>query len=875
MLNLEKHMFDLTMEDELSTVNQELKYGIDYDYVIESFYCEYKLDVKELNAIQVQFKASNNPIEQQFLINEFHRLYPEFTSDNIGSAIIPETIMKKAYFVQSPKRKDGLPAIHYSLKEKMLSDFRATRSRVKKEMEHAAEIGDTVSEVRFNAKQLAIKVVCNSEYGASNNEFFAHYDPDVAAAVTYASRQLIKFLTNNLETSALYVDEKFLNDNKKQIEALKGIDCLNIEKYNDKDLFNKRRHVIRRIFDDAYNVICPQVYKINIKPSTVCYQDTDSNYYKNDYIADYYTRMDEVDCDDKSDVNSDGNDDGKEIDCKCDINSDGKGDVNVDSKGNDHSVNPNINSNGKDSNSKYIYVCSPETIDECMHMMLFHNELMANFARVTIQRRPYALGFEGAFIICRYLNRKKKYYGIKWGDDAELRLDYKLQPEAYTPDGVLIRDYSKYWKPKKTVIPQPNGEYIYLDVNKLLNEGVNYLDYAHSQNVKCTGVDLARRDQYKFINFFHMVVLQKDLRLMRYLGDDEWEVFRKDEPMKSIIDNVITTFQYIINSYSDIAHLRSDKQPEINFKLTDFSKNAAYRHGKLNAVSTIVRRLTAEGKTKYIPTIGERMSYVTILDEKTEQERLMGKASSGNIAARSYVIQELLDMLYEKYPVTEFNERMKETNLHKLTYEDYISAKAICMLDFKYYLECLCKSMALYIVGDLYPEIIKDIDDGVIDPKTAGQTISKLQAAIAKSYVKQYFYTGREVSKSINSASKALKSYVTQQSKKGMELLYQVYSDIRGKEFTKEDKNLIMDDAETNLKKYKSLSKKMDVVYKNLCTNYFFNKFNSDDPIIQKLYDKFIEAPEALLIEKLKCDQLIANYENIYKIVQNIKFEAR
>lgn len=166
--NLEKHTFDLVSGD----IEQELKYGIDYDYIVESFYCEYKLDVKELKSIQMQFKSTNNPIEQQFLINEFHRLYPEYKSDNIIHADIPETIMKKAYFVQSPKGKDGLPAVHYSLKEKMLSDFRAMRSRVKKEMEHCAEIGDKVGEVRFNAKQLAIKVVCNSEYGASNNEFF-------------------------------------------------------------------------------------------------------------------------------------------------------------------------------------------------------------------------------------------------------------------------------------------------------------------------------------------------------------------------------------------------------------------------------------------------------------------------------------------------------------------------------------------------------------------------------------------------------------------------------------------------------------------------------------------------------------------------------
>lgn len=805
--NLEKHIFDLVSGDDME---QEFKYGIDYDYIVESFYCEYKLDVKELKSIQAQFKSTNNPIEQQFLINEFHRLYPEFTSDNIAAATIPDTITKKAYFVQSPKGKDGLPSIHYSLKEKMLSDFRATRSRVKKEMAHAAEIGDKVGEVRFNAKQLAIKVVCNSEYGASNNEYFAHYDPDVAAAVTYASRQLIKFLTNNIEASALYVDQKFLDDNKKQIDVLKEIDCISVELYNGSDLFEKRRHVLRRIFDDAYNIVCPQVFKINIKPSTVCYQDTDSNYYRNDYITNYFTKLDDD------------------------------------------------------------YVCSPETIDECMHAMLYHNQLIANFAKSTIQRRPYALGFEGAFIICRYLNRKKKYYGIKWGDDAELRLGCKLPPEAYDKNGYLIKDYSKFWKPKETVIPQPNGEYIYLDVDQLLNKGVNYLDYIHDQNVKCTGVDLARRDQYKFINFFHMMVLQKDLRLMRYLGDDEWKVFSKEESMKTIVDDIIESFRTIIDTYSDIANLKTDKHPEINFKITDFSKNGAYRQGKQNAVSTIVRRLKAEGKTKYIPTVGERMSYVTILDEKTEQERLMGKSANGNLSDRSYVIQELLDILYIKYPEEEFNNAIKKSNL-KLTYEDYINAKSICMLDFKYYLECLCKSMALYIVGDLYPDVIKEIDDGLIDVKTAGQKISKLQSDIAKSYIKQYFYTGRDISKNLNNAEKQLKSYVSEKSKKGMDLLYKVYPQIRGRDFTKEDKILIQEDAETQLEKHKSLSKKMCMIYKSLRSNYF-NKFSSNDPVENLLYERFADDPEKILEEKIKCDKKIVIYEEILKNVLEIKF---
>ena len=711
MLNIEKHIFDLTMEDELSQIDQELKYGIDYDYIIESFYCEFKLDTKRLNEIKERYTNTSNESIRNKLIEEFDALYPEHPNQDIAQITIPDTITKKAYFVQSPKGKDGLPSIHYSLKEKMLSDFRAMRTKVKKQKAHAAEIGDKISEIRYNAKQLAIKVVCNSEYGAANNEHFAHYDPDVAAAVTYASRKLIAFLTNSLESSRLYVDNKFIEENKSQIALLRDIGCIDIQSYNNpsgkEHLFRNRRHTLRRIFDDSYNVINDSVLVMNIKPSTVCYQDTDSNYYRNDYIIDKYV---------------------KHFDRYC---------------------------------------CDPGAINDCMHAMLAHNQLMANFARDTIKRRPYALDFEGGFIICRYLNRKKKYYGIKWGDDAELKLGTELDPNAYVMDDVygkvLITDYSKYWMPKKTVLPQPNGEYIYLDTSKLLNNNTNYLDYAQSQNVKCTGIDLARRDQYKFINYFHMYVLQKDLRLMKYIGNNEWSMFSKDEPMKNIIDDVVSTFHSIIKQYNDIANLKSDNKPIINFKFIDFSKNAAYRYGKLNAVSTIVTRLKSEEKHKYIPNVGERMSYVIVLDERTKYERSIGKPAMGNIAERSYTIQEKIDELHVTYPESETMSKINEKQLN-LTYEDFIEANAISSLDIKYYFECLCKAMALYIVGDHNPKVIKDIDDGVYDAKQANTIISNLQTEIAKEYVNMYYRSSREIRSEVSKRNKSIANFMKSKS---------------------------------------------------------------------------------------------------------------
>ena len=239
MDNLTSNIFDLVEQKEILTYREnkdafsdqyeDLRYGIDYDYIVESFFCEYKLDVKELKSIQQQYATSIDPVEKQTLEASFRSLYPECHEPNIAAVNIPDTILKKAYFVQSPKATNGLPSIHYSLKEKMLSELRATRGKVKQDMKAAALAHDSVSETRFNAKQLAIKVVCNSEYGAANNEYFAHYDPDVASAVTRGARRLINFLTTNLESDHLFVDQKFLDTYTKQIDNLRSIDVLNIE----------------------------------------------------------------------------------------------------------------------------------------------------------------------------------------------------------------------------------------------------------------------------------------------------------------------------------------------------------------------------------------------------------------------------------------------------------------------------------------------------------------------------------------------------------------------------------------------------------------------------------------------------------------------
>lgn len=824
MENLKLNIFDLTTKDDILAYRESqnsfddninnLRYGIDYDYIVESFLCEFKLDVKTLKSLQEEYKRASSLDEKEIISTQFFELYPEAPSIDVKN--IPDTILKKIYIVQSPKGYDGLPSVHYSVNEIALSHLRALRKKVKKDMFNAAQAGDSVSETRYNAKQLAIKVVCNSEYGASNNEYFAHYDPDIASCVTRGARRLIGFLTENLEHDELFVDDKFIKSNQTDIDNLSKIQALKIEQLsnpNEEYLLTQRRHCIRRLFDDSFNLMKQNIFRISLHPSTVCYQDTDSNYYKNEYISNYYFQPDPE-----------------------------TGEI----------------------------VSDPEIIDNCMHSMLHLNNLIGNFIKDSINRRPYELGFEGAFIVCRYLNRKKKYYGIKWGDDAELRLTKTLpDSRAYEDNDFnkdLIPDYMPYWVPKKSVVPQPNGDYIYIDVDKLLHQGVNYLDYVHDQDVKCTGVDLARRDQYKFINFFHIVVLQKDLRLMKYNGYGEWQTFKTDEPMKEVIDEVITTFQNIIKSYTDIANFKSQTLPQYDFNILDFAKNGAYRYGKQNTVSQIVRRLEKENKQQYIPEIGERMTYVTILDEQTKQNRNAGIAKETNASDRSIVVQELLDQLMSEYSVSYFENERNKNNLHELTYETYINAKAICSLDIKNYLEHLCKSMALYVVADEFPNEIKQIDDGIISPKEAGLLISKLQEKIAKQYIDKYFPKGYLV----KSQLKVTKPKIATTKSETSESIVRASFNNSNEIITSAEIANYIHTTEQDIKQIQQERKRAYDVLSFILTNHF-NTFYSKNETKQNYYSQYHNKPTKLKQIIDGFDYKLAKLERILNSLKTYK----
>jgi hypothetical protein len=693
------------------------------------------------------------------------------------------TVIKNLYMVQSPKdKKTDLPTIHYSLKEKFLSDFRALRKVAKKNMEEAEKNHDHATQVRFNAKQLAIKVVCNSEYGASGNATFAHYDPDIAAAITHCARSLIGMLTSNLESHYIYVDQKFLDSHKQHIDPLIACNALRIEhdKYTYEELIRERRHVIRRVFNDVYELVDTNIYKLILEPAKVVYQDTDSNYYANYHIQNYFT--------------------------------------------------------------KNLTECSPKIVNDMMYAMYHHNMLLSDFTTDAIARKPVGLGFEGSFIVCRYLNRKKKYYGRQWSPDGEIFPLMTLPNTNAYVNGILRKNYMKYYQKKVSIVPYPDGTYIHIDDDTLLNKPTNYLDYVKSFGCKCTGVDLARRDQYKYINYYHVYILQQDLKIMQYEGKNVWKINDKNMSIESIIRDVIFKFKGMLDAarvfVNDISNNRKRlviKEPferYLKFSLKAFAKTAAFRENKQNVVTKLMTkrvndykkelkqyaeeltakdietrfnkliaemkitpRLVKEYKSKinqkpsidyakkvkseplneydtkqyedeimtyycknrfmeecieyyikqfkpYIPKINERINFVVIsrqhakeMYEKAEFVSLLEEIIENDV--KRAIINECIQS--EILPSADINTYINYNCEHlyeqtyfytdlDMPYEEFYSAFMLSKLDSEYYIEKLCSALVLYIIGDMFPHEVAELDDD----ETLTESVRNLRVNVLK-----------------------------------------------------------------------------------------------------------------------------------------------
>jgi len=741
------------------------------DFIVESFNCEYNLDVDRLNELILDYSHSSNDYNKDIYLKEYKTLYPEDKDVKTlnNKTINIKTIKKTLYFVQPPKNK------LYSLKAKMLTDLRAKRKTVRKQM---AQTSNPVEQTRLNSKQLAIKIIMNTEYGATANKMFAIYDPDVAAAVTYSTRSLIGFVTQNLTSQFINVDEQFIKDNEKDIELLKQTGCIkNIIKINDvSDLFEKRNRTLQRLYTEDYEPNVDEYYQIEISPSKVLYQDTDSNYYINETIINYYMQ------------------------------------------------NPN-----------------PETVLQCMQTTVKHTEFMARFILDAINRRPVGVEFDGALLVCRYLNRKKKYYGLKYNE-------------------------------KKYKIPNPDGTYINLDEKVLLRDETNYLDYINSQGVKCVGVDLVRRDQFKFINYYHMKVLERDLRLLM-LNNDKWELVDTKESMVSIIEELIESFKEFIE-----IHNRRNIDKENNEKLSipftvfDFIKSCTYKSDKANVARHIVNRLVdiieqLESATNidiiddvinnefgndlfidisdieqeelikkynsYIPKHGEKISYLVMLTQDTKKIQNEGKKNTGKTSNRSVSLKEIYDRM----------------QMIGITDENIIESKIFSNLDAKYYLSALIQSISTYIIGDVHDKKIKDIENGEYTEQDAKQEITKLQNEITNNYIDKYYTTGRNIFKEYKEKSK--QSTNMKLCKKDpyfhTRITFPNFTD--NVEIVKYKKP-IRDKVEIELQKNELIFRDYEEVYKYLSTNNFSLPNYDKSSTKYKLYKEYKDKKQMEIMEK-------------------------
>ena len=682
--------------------------SLDYDCIVREYKAEFKLDNGAIKDAIIEYRSTPS-VEN---LRKIEALWPknnvqDFFEFDLNK--IPKTYCETKYYLQSPKDEDGKITEHYSLQEMILTDLQIQRDNYKKLMKNAHNDNDEDNEKRFNAMQLACKVMSNTFYGASDNKIFAHYDSYVAGCVTWASRQCIKQLSDGIECEDIYVDEKTLNhpDVKECLEKLKDLpNIVSVEKVEKKDYSKiKRRFAVRSLYNDIYELKKDiNIYKIHKSPGVVIYQDTDSNYFNIPKLIEYYLGTSYTGLSDQDEISK--------------------------------------------------FKASPELIHELMTNSILMDNMISTLVSKIIGNYPIGLGFEGAFVVCRYLNRKKKYYGIKAADDDGNVFPYKLDdPKAYDKNGNPSFEYDSIWKPKYKLNPLTDGKFVRVDDKKLLEDRINYLDYIQGEGVKVTGIDLTRRDKYKFINYYHVNVLSEDLRICKFDRTiNKWVGIPSNHTLKDYIFKYIDEFKICMQTMIKMANFQTAEKPKPNFKLDDFSKNDRNNPESKNAAYHLISRyrktiqnLKNEDEirryTSYIPYNGDRIWYVICESDKTRENTIHGKKGSVRNYELMKSIEELKDDVNEELgddPIKYFE---KNNPFNDLSFEDWYNAKLISKLYLKHYLNALAKSMALYILGEIYETEANAINNGEIND--VDKLVTRLTENISEAITAKYFPCAR------------------------------------------------------------------------------------------------------------------------------------
>ena len=806
------------------------------EYNIEQFFVEYKLDKKTILELKETYKKiitkiANN-IQEPFLesyrdliLERFkNEINPIHRSSNLSleqlildNNPLPNTVKYPLYFCQSPKDEiTDLPIIHYSIKEKLLSDFRARRVEVKADMK---KTNDPTVKIQLSAKEKAIKVVMNSEYGQTGSELFSHYDSDIGGAVTYGSRSCIMELTSCLFSTHFYVTEDYMknkylmeliNPTKYRSESIAKIEKI-IYKPNWKLALEGTNRTLSELIEILQiHTICPNKFNnVSTKKELydiidnmtkeeletfVDYDYQDKKYnrkYKRDglkfkiFYQNYFNRID-FELPPRRITSRDLyyklreqylENPNEEIELYCITLPESQ------------LIYQDTDSNYYTNNSiVYMYpYLNPTTVNEIMKDLISHNNLLSCLIPDIIHRRPISVGFEGAFIVARYLNKKKKYYGKKWSssmkdyveierdskykfneyelnyiqetlkldsknikDKIKIKYDWQNLPDDYesfldAPSGDVMGNYNSYY----STIPYKDGSFF--NANQELIGDKDFIDYVNQCGIKCTGVDLARRDQYKFINYNHVLVIKNDMKYVDIVDDfsiDKINIENKIEEEKfkltPIINKLIDDFKnksivnhdFPLNYYAKFKVYKdnlSEVKPIVN-KFITFLENRAKISGE------DVRK---DSMYKHMPEFGQRVSYV-ILNPNLQEVRDSGLISEGNaVKDKACLINVALEY---------FGRNTKK--MEQYTDLDYKNIDVLDLLDYQDYFEHLITSLCNYMVVEKDPTIVRYLDEDWILQQNKnekeleedmGKEIMKIKNRLKNEIMKYYYPKGKKI----------------------------------------------------------------------------------------------------------------------------------
>lgn len=819
------------------------------EYVVEQFFVEYKLDKKSIEELKKDYKIINqkivNNIQEPYLeahrdlilerfkneINPIHRS-SELTIEQLilDNNPLPNTVKYPLYFCQSPKDEiTDLPIIHYSIKEKLLSDFRARRVAVKDDMK---KTNDPTVKIQLSAKEKAIKVVMNSEYGQTGSELFSHYDSDIGGAVTYGSRSCIMELTSCLFSNHFYVGEEYMqnkylmeliNPTKYRNESIAKIEKI-IYKPNWKLALEGSNRTLNELIEILQlHTICPNKFK-NVSTKAELYEII------NNMTEEEYSTF--IDCDySNKQYNKQYKRDGQKfkifyqnyfhrIDFELPPRRITSRDLyyklreeylkNPEKKIEIHCITlPESQLIYQDTDSNYYtndHIVSmyshlnPTTINEIMKDLISHNNLLGCLIPDIIHRRPISVGFEGAFIVARYLNKKKKYYGKKWSssmkdyieierepnyhfndyelnyiqnnlklnpkeinENVKIKYDWCNLPDDYEkfldlPSGDIMGNYNSYY----STIPYKDGSFF--NVTQELIGDKDFIDYINQCGIKCTGVDLARRDQYKFINYNHMLVIKNDMKYVDITDDFSIEKLNIENrleqekfPLTPVIEKLIADFKnksisnydYPINYYAKFKVYKdnlSEVKPIVN-KFINFLEARSKISGQ---------NIREDSMYKHMPEIGQRVSYIILNPMLTEVQ------SSGLITIGNAVKDKgCLTNVALEY----FGRNTKK--MDQYTDLDYKNTDVLNILDYQDYFEHLITSLCNYMVVEKDPTIVKYLDEDWILQQNKnekeleeemGKEIMKIKNKLKNEIMKIYYPKGKLQIKAGNKTVKETKN---------------------------------------------------------------------------------------------------------------------